>query len=367
MTTVGRNNNSRYTVQVIDRYSAFEKLKTEWEKLYSSDPYGHLYVSWLWLSVYYQHTSTKWMVLAVFDPILKVYAGFLPLTVNKAKPKKLQPVTTLFLGAEPYSIFNGIVCRTEDEKVLAIFIQTEIKWDRFLLKRLVNERLVSFVDLFDEKKFKRRFFPEWPALQINLPDSYAQYLKENLGKSTRPNLRNRANRLNKKSEITITDANDETIEEDIRILFTMWEKRFGVIPKVTYEREVLLRFFKNNKLFLFVYWDGVNPISAYACIPDDNHKTMISYIIAYDSKYGEFSPGMLINLHAINRAIQKGMRKFDFLMGGDSYKRSLGGIERTVKHVEIHRRDPKTNLTLATGKLSAGIKKTVRKIGKKTS
>jgi CelD/BcsL family acetyltransferase involved in cellulose biosynthesis len=59
------------------------------------------------------------------------------------------------------------------------------------------------------------------------------------------------------------------------------------------------------------------------------------YNSAYDSDAADLSPGIILADHLIGRTLSKGLRRFDFLKGGEIYKQRLGAKERPLVRLEV--------------------------------
>ena len=62
----------------------------------------------------------------------------------------------------------------------------------------------------------------------------------------------------------------------------------------------------------------------------ENSEGVYLYNSGYDPKYAELSVGVVSKAMALEDAIERGKRRFDFLRGAEDYKHRLGGIDRPI-------------------------------------
>lgn len=61
------------------------------------------------------------------------------------------------------------------------------------------------------------------------------------------------------------------------------------------------------------------------------------YNSSFDPSYSSLSPGMVLLASLINRTIEEGLTRFDFLKGGETYKRRLGAAHRPLYTVSCRK------------------------------
>jgi CelD/BcsL family acetyltransferase involved in cellulose biosynthesis len=72
------------------------------------------------------------------------------------------------------------------------------------------------------------------------------------------------------------------------------------------------------------------PAAAVMCF--DYNSTVYLYNNGYNKNFSDLSVGLLSKVVTIRDSIDRGRRRYDFLKGSETYKRSLGG-----KPVQLHR------------------------------
>ena len=135
-------------ISVINKIEQFEKLKEDWEAVYSTDPNTTIFVSWGWIRGWIDTKSCDWSVLAFQSDFKSPYIAFMPLGMQFIN--EVYSCRRLFLGGagHPGSDNTGFVCLPEyAEKAIpafAGFVQKHIKWDIFDLRSVSDPRLDSF-------------------------------------------------------------------------------------------------------------------------------------------------------------------------------------------------------------------------------
>jgi CelD/BcsL family acetyltransferase involved in cellulose biosynthesis len=79
----------------------------------------------------------------------------------------------------------------------------------------------------------------------------------------------------------------------------------------------------------------VDGAAAAAVMCFDHGTTRYLYNSAFDSGLGSLSVGILCKILSIQDAISRGLAKYDFLKGNETYKRQLGGRAVPVYHCRI--------------------------------
>ncbi|MGQ9653610.1 MAG: GNAT family N-acetyltransferase, partial [Thermodesulfobacteriota bacterium] len=59
------------------------------------------------------------------------------------------------------------------------------------------------------------------------------------------------------------------------------------------------------------------------------------YNSGYDPRYREFSPGIVLVARTIQRAMDEGLKVYDFLRGRERYKYDLGGRDRDLYFLKL--------------------------------
>lgn len=334
----------------IETFSELQLVRDSWEEVYAKDPHAHLFLSWDWLSEWFRIGNRAWMILAVKDLNTSSYIGFFPIAKSKSIFQLLSPVRKLWMAGRPLASYTGFICvpgrETDVCRVWADYIKEKLSWDKFLIKGIADERFNLFEHQFQLPDFSVNFNTGSNSYRIELPSTWDEYLKVSIGKQTRKTLVRLSNKAIRENIIMRTSSS-ETIVEDVDTLMSLWEGKWGSIDRVPLEKAMLFHFFKTGDLWLNILWNDKVAVAAQACLIDKQMKTIYAYITGYNKNYRQYSPGNLVGFFSLNKAIEHGLEKYDFLLGADPYKISLGAREREVKNLTIVRHNFRTGLLRA--------------------
>jgi CelD/BcsL family acetyltransferase involved in cellulose biosynthesis len=76
------------------------------------------------------------------------------------------------------------------------------------------------------------------------------------------------------------------------------------------------------------------PVAASMCF--DFNSTRHLYNSGFDPSFRSLSVGLMCKILSIKDAIEKGLKKYDFLKGAETYKYRLGGKEVPLFHCKIN-------------------------------
>jgi len=95
-------------VKKIDTLDQFERIRSNWERIYAADPNTNLFTSWLWVYEWLKSMPYQNFVLAVKTEDRPGYISFLPLHYRGTGKPGFQPIRNLFMGGHPYTGYVGI-------------------------------------------------------------------------------------------------------------------------------------------------------------------------------------------------------------------------------------------------------------------
>ena len=199
---------------------------------------------------------------------------------------------------------------------------------RYIFKNRKNvERIEYYLSL---QKYSKHF--KTNHYRIELPETSDELLSRTTQKS-RYNLRRSFKKLQETygettfEEYDVKDAPTQIVEEFLKI------KRATYDENLTLSAEEYVKHAGVSHVYTMNNSDGIVAIIL-SC-----EQCGIVYLenLAYNGKYGHFSPGQILYRHYLERLIEK-KRKNLYLMGGDyEYKGRYGGIEDTVYNGIIYR------------------------------
>lgn len=353
----------KYQVEQIDSLDQFEKIKIYWEKVYQADSHAQVFLSWTWLKSWFSSMSFQWFILCFKDK--SGYVAFLPLTILATEKYGFKPIRRLNMAGQPFAAYTGFLCLPEAESnifpLMAQYVQEDLKWDVFNMQWVRDPRLELFLSHFPESKFSTKLSDGLPSLFVNLPDTYDDYLQGHLGKKFRKTLNGRLKHIDNNTKYTFTIADDNSIDADIENLVSLWKNRWGQRVDAIWYNKILHYHYENKLLRVFTLKCNGKPVSVLACILDPVKNTVVAYVTSYDPVFSKISPGIVIFADAIKQAIGDGYKIFDFTVGLDRYKISMGAKKQSTNNVIIERKALRSRIPIESLKLAKKIARAPKK------
>lgn len=172
---------------------------------------------------------------------------------------------------------------------------------------------------------------------IELPSSWEEYLAS-LDKHDRHELRRKLRRAEAggKLDVVLHRAADDLVLDTFLELMkaSSPEKRAYLTPI----REGLFRCVVRNmsaRSALRLYELLFNGRTAASILCFEVNSTLFLYNSGYDPALSHFSLGYILVALSIRDAIQRGLKRYDFLRGGERYKYDLGGKDTEITEVQL--------------------------------
>ena len=341
-------------IDVIDDLESLGRSRENWEAVYRADPEAHFFLSWTWMSRWFQEMKSQWFVLAAKEHAgATSYVAFFPLRLRTKISKKARLYNEIAMGGNRVADYTGLLCMPGfDARAIPAFAQTTRKmhWTHMHLEgfRSSQDRLQLFLKAFPSQAFTvselRAVNPDGVDNQIcpivELPRDWDTYL-ERLSTNTRQKLRRLLRKIESSSEFRISHATPDTIERDIDTLLRFWVARWGEkkgdhagsIQK--HVSNLLRHCLEAGTLFMPMLWQGDRPLGVLGSIVDREKRCLLFWLAGRDETVGNPSPGLVLHAHSIRYAIESGLTTYDFLRGNEAYKYSFGAREHAIKHVVI--------------------------------
>jgi len=337
-------------IDIINTIEQFEKLKKNWDDVYSADPNTTIFTSWAWLRGWIESTSYDWSIITVKPNSISPCIAFMPIGIHSIRKFKFYYIRMLFMGGYPWSDHEGFVCLPEyvDKAIPAFanYIQKNIKWDTFIMQNVFDPRLDLFLKYISPKKFEVLELDSTSCPYVLLPDNWNQYLQKSISSTTRKNLKYYTKKIESFNEFRVIHAQADNLDNQIETLLTFYQTRWGPKSKDILNSYITLfrRCFENNILWLTTIMDGTTPIAGLAAFLDHKMKIFTNYTPVFNNKFEKQSPGKVMIGYSIRYAIENGFRIYDFGAGNEEYKFSFGTAERFNKNVNIIRKTFKMKL-----------------------
>lgn len=341
-------------VDIIDSFETLTALKPNWEAVYDADPEAHYFLSWTWISNWFENLSCPWLVLAAkASPDASNYVAFFPLQLRTEIAQDGTYFNSIRMGGSHFAVYTGLICDPASQDGAIPAFANCLK--------AVNWTSLHLDDIYVSDKRRSLLFNRFPQTEfvtqkvrrashitdvgedidhdiyiyVKLPGDWETYLNT-LGTNTRRDARYFLRKVDGSGEYRITHADAETIERDLETLLGFWLAQWeeknpryahGIVQN---SRRMLMRCFEAGALFLPVLWKGDTPIGAHVCFADRSKQALVCFLVSRDLSIKKPPPGFVLHVHSIQWAIENGFKLYDLGTGNFSYKNSFGSDEHRV-------------------------------------
>lgn len=348
-------------VDVIETWDAFLGLQQAWEAVHTRDPDAGYFLSWQWMGEVFRANPDRWRVLAVRpDDAGSDHICFFPLKLGTRWSGSSRQFTTEIqaAGRLSWGQYTGFICLPEQEKPAVSAVAAELKkmpWGRLSHKNdPCRRRLKLLLEEFDPSGYRISHGEDvinggtvdnLICPQVQLPGDYESYLQSCLSSNTRQKMRRFWRKFEAADDLTITNSDDGSYEQDLTILLDFWliswapsRGQSSAERAVAKYREILAQSHSLGAVHIPVLWRGDRPLGALANIVDRGKKHLYFIAAGRDENVQDPNIGLLLHAHNIQWAIANGIGTYDFCHGNEPYKYSFGATDRNVSNVSIYRR-----------------------------
>ena len=361
------------SLRLIEHLKDLESLRAQWDELASRANAG-LYQTWEWTfaSAKYHSDMDRLYILTAWDGSQLVGAASFVWRVHNRRlvtTRDLQPLgathpeTVEILAAEEYS-------RAVAER-LAAHLTREAFWDRLLLNSIPTDSPATahFLSIMQDQGHHISPHTGRPLLVVRLPLSFDDYLST-LHRKTRKNLLWKARHLAKHCMVEELPPDQDLAEALHRFLelhdlrWRLLQRRslladqrlrsfYGEIARLLHERGWLrLTFLRSESRY----------IAAEVVIWHNGRAYARQSGLDVSGAWARYSPGLILTLKNIERAIQGGLREFRLGLGDEPYKRDFGPEEIPTTNYRIVSRALETRAKLLFEVLVLRTRKAVRTV-----
>lgn len=346
-------------IETIVTVERLHEIEVDWNTLYKSDPNAQFYLSARFVTSAAMHARDRFRVLTAWSEDGQCL-GILPLVITIRWSKKHKCLYNVLdmLGHVFDADYTGILSHPEHEtEVCEAFAQSvsRMAFGRIILNYFSGpkERLKTFVDAFDRAVFETRENTHvindgqtnnLICPYIDLPDTYDAYLAT-LTANTRQKIRRLERKQAEDPTLKITRSWPQTYAEDVKILADLWyQKHVGgkgerrAARLANQFKEVVMLGLADGTVYLALLWRGDAAVAAQANYVDLVKREMLFHVSGRDESVKDISVGLLLQAHCIRWAISNGLQRYDFTIGNEPYKYSLGATDRTLASAEISSR-----------------------------
>ncbi|MEM6301165.1 MAG: GNAT family N-acetyltransferase [Pseudomonadota bacterium] len=342
--------------EIIESIERLFELELAWDELYRTDPHAHIYLSSDFLCAVAIRVAGRFRLVAVWSEDNRCI-GLLPLIVRTKWNKSEGTLINVLdmLGHVFDADYTGILCDPAYENDVCNALADEIS--QMACARIVlnyvsgpSSRLAAFVNAFDPDVFASKanehFINDGQTNNLvcpylELPESFPAYLA-GLSANSRQKLRRLLRQLDEDPRLKIRKSRPETFAQDVTILSKLWylkhaeqkgQKRAARLAERF--KEVAMLGLANGMVYLAILWRDGKPIAAQANYVDRTKREVLFHVAGRDDSVRDLSAGLLLQAHCIRWAIANKLERYDFTVGNEPYKYSLGAIDREIASAEV--------------------------------
>jgi CelD/BcsL family acetyltransferase involved in cellulose biosynthesis len=323
------------SIEEVSDIEKFRALRVQWNELLQKSSDNNIFLTWEWLFNWWKHYGRDMKLRIITIREADKIVGIVPLMQVEYSQGFISVNVLENLCSEECD-YSGIILAEKNRGILAFFMDylAKIMRDENLIARIYHiPENSAFLTLLREKYpsfSKSLYFDEKPSSycsHILLPSTWEEYFST-LGAKMRKNLRRETKLLERDHAVEFRKyAGAEDLRDQLQVLFELHQKRWGIEhinskfiePKAReFYVDVSKAFYQNNWLdFSFLHVDGKPLSTSWGFIYNNTYYDNTG---AFDVDYLDLSLGTLHEMKLIERAIQYGLGKFDFLKGIEPYK-----------------------------------------------
>ncbi len=325
-------------VREFNHPSALSALSLEWDELASRCAAGSPFLTAAWNMLWWNHwrRDRRLKILAVYEPD-GTLCGIAPLCSGNAADE----AALMLLGSPDVCDYRDcIVARGAEARFYQALTEHLMGRPprRFMLtldSLPHHSPTFSFFSALEQRQaFQVDIALEDTAPFMDLPPDPEAYLNR-LPAKERHEIRRKKRRAEKEGSLAF-----ERLSDPARVMAAMpsfldlfrssgGTKRSFLTP----EREAFFlalaeEFSRRGWLDLYALAVNGTPATYLLCF--SYNRTLYLYNAAYDSRYAQLSPGIVAIALCIEDAIHRGIERFEFLRGNETYKYRFGGRDRHI-------------------------------------
>lgn len=358
-----------YITNIITSTKDFNSLKQQWNNLLRQSSFPNVFSTWEWAHTWWEvFLARKTLFIIAVERDNKI-SGLAPFYTTLPS-RFLAPRTLLFLGGGEGVVpdYLDIISDQDNARSAINQIASTLSrcrnWDVAYFK---NIRPNSLTNRFLIPNLQTMGFPIFsikkpPSYRINLPDSWDDYLLQ-LDRAKRRNIRYELRKIKEKGEVQFKVIRDKSelprAIDELKKLHQLRMKEKGFPGKFSdssysqFHTRIINNFFQMGQLSLsFLIFNQEHMAVKY----DLSYNNIIyNYQTGFDPAYQTLSVGNVLASLVIKEAIENEVAAYDFLSGGEGYKRRLANQKIDLMDVIIYN-------TTTAGKLAYHKKRLKRKV-----
>lgn len=340
------------SLRTYDALAQLESLRPAWEELLSNYPLATTFSTWEWLSSWWDSfgTNRRLLVLALFDSDKLV--GLAPLSLSAERLGWFRFRVLRLMGDGSHDSDNlDIPVLPGYERVFAESVLTFLRlhrrdWDLCKLNTLppASPGVSCLIELLSSSSWTfSKHFSDMSA--VELPDSWDLY-SEILSSEDRKNLVRYTRRLQTRNSVRIYRCSDEShlpgcLDALFRLHQGRWQNAGQAGTFSSPERREFYAQLSRNLLvrgWLELWVLELDREIAAVQFAFRYRDRVFQLQEGYDHQRSSDRPGFVLRGHVLKHLIEEKVRSYDFLGGGDPYKRRWGAHESHYLQLEFSRR-----------------------------
>ena len=341
---------NQISVEVVTEENFFDSLHDQWHQLFAATECSSPFLSWEWLSVWYQWFGadrTPFVLKAFRD---KQLIGLFPLCSQEKKVLGMRLKLLAFIGEQVGGAdYLDVIAKTEDKaeiySAVLEFLKREKLFDLISLENMASDSaaVTGLQNINGKSDLSGICVPTAICPRINLSGGWETILKESKRAS---NFKRKLKQLEKIPDfefrtITAPDETGAAFERFFRLHEQRWSKEGGSElsghPRlVSFQRNLISGLADSGLLRFDELWaDGECRASVYAL---DNGNTFYYYNAGYDLEWANYSVGLVLIGLSVKNAVGRGNSVYDFLRGEETYKFDWANDKSELVTVNLSRR-----------------------------
>jgi CelD/BcsL family acetyltransferase involved in cellulose biosynthesis len=342
---------SRLTVEELHGDDAIRALRVEWQKVFRGSGAAP-FLSWEWISAWGQwlnHSQTPFLLCARDGNEL---VGLAPLGVEDrplpgwpVKARRLSFLGGGFSGADYLDLLSLPERAREAASAIFDYLARNVRFDILELDDVASDspNLPLVAERFGrEARFRYRSSPRFICPQVELNDDWAAVLKRKRGATTfRQQLRKLRERPGfEYRAVTRPEESKAAFDRFLHLHEAHWidhggSELTGHEMLRSFHRDLVTRLAGAGLLRFDELWaEGSCRASIYGL---DDGQCCYCYSHGYDPVWRKASPGQVLLGLSIEDAIKRGVKRYDFLRGTETYKFDWATTTRETVSVLIAR------------------------------
>ncbi|MBA2447604.1 MAG: GNAT family N-acetyltransferase [Chloroflexi bacterium] len=328
--------------------------RAAWERLRLEAPTETIFLTPEWSETWWRHFGggSQPAILAVREGTET--RALAPVYRDRLGMSGLVALRPLGIGVSDYLDLLGPAGTEHRRAALAALLDGLLArragWDAIDLPNLPGESptVVELAQMARERGLPCAVLAGHPRPGVGLAGDWAGYLASRPGRF-RYNLRSRRRRLEKLGEVRFTTATGPEVQAALPTLTDLHARRWAGQRTATsfsssprgraFYREACRHYAERGLVELSAL--EVDGRMVAGSLSFTERDTMYYYLPAWEPRLAAYAPSSLLLGHLIEDAFARGLRRFDFMLGDESYKAQWATEERRTVRLVIGNHGPR--------------------------